>query len=164
MEQINIYGANRYETYTKVREACRGIVVRERMLLMSYETKTGLWMIPGGGVEGAETLEACCTREISEETGFLTDAQEQYLTIQEYYEDYLYKSHYFICRVTGETQRKLTRREREVGMEPRWVPLDQGIAIFSRHEDYIDQEEKHGIYLREYQALKAYLAQENAKL
>lgn len=162
MKTINIYGANRLKTFTKSREACRGIVVREGMLLMSYETKTGLWMIPGGGVEGAESLEACCTREISEETGFLTDAQEQYLTIQEYYEDSLYINHYFICRVTGETQRKLTRREREVGMEPRWVPLDQGIAIFSQYEDLSDQEEKHGIYLREYRALKACLAQENA--
>lgn len=57
MKTIEIYGANRQETYTKVREACRGIVVREGMLLMSYETKTGLWMIPGGGVEGTETLE-----------------------------------------------------------------------------------------------------------
>lgn len=29
MKTISIYGDNRFETYTKVRTACRGIVVRD---------------------------------------------------------------------------------------------------------------------------------------
>jgi len=29
MKTIDIYGENRFETYTKTREACRGIVIRE---------------------------------------------------------------------------------------------------------------------------------------
>ena len=52
----------------------------------------------------------------------------------------------------------LTEREQEVGMEPRWLPLDDIIKIFSEHNSYADTDEmRRGMYLREYTALKEYL-------
>ena len=81
------------------------------LILLSYETLTGQYMIPGGGMEDGEDEASCCVR-------------------------------------------KLTERERSVGMEPRWVPVGQAIEIFSRHEDYAASDEmRRGIYLREYNAL-----------
>ena len=157
METINIYGDNRFAEHTKIREACRGIVIKDGKILLSYEVKTDQWMIPGGGVEEGESYEICCIRELTEETGFLVKPLQHYLTIYEYYEDYLYPSHYFICKVTGQTERMLTRREKEVGMEPRWIPLEEAISVFSKSQDYADKEEKRGMYLREYKALSAYL-------
>ena len=55
METINIYGANRFADFTKVRDACRGIVIRDGMILLTYEVNTDQWFIPGGGLEGEET-------------------------------------------------------------------------------------------------------------
>ena len=42
-------------------------------------------------------------------------------------------------------------------MEPRWIPLEEAISVFSKYQDYADKEEKRGMYLREYKALSAYL-------
>lgn len=60
METINIYGDNRFAEHTKIREACRGIVVKDGNILLSYMENSDLWMIPGGGVEIGESYEDCC--------------------------------------------------------------------------------------------------------
>ena len=57
MRSIDIYGANRFEQYNKVREACRGIVVKGDKILLTYEVNTDQWFILGGGVENDETLQ-----------------------------------------------------------------------------------------------------------
>ena len=49
MKTINIYGDNRFETFTKTRTACRGIVIADEKILLSYATKIDQWDIPGGG-------------------------------------------------------------------------------------------------------------------
>ena len=67
-------------------------------------------------------------------------------------------SHYYICDFVGETERALTEREIEVGLEPRWISLNEAIDIFSKHQDYVDENEmKRGAYLREYKALLSYI-------
>ena len=58
----------------------------------------------------------------------------------------------------GKTEIRLTEREREVGMEPRWLPISQIIDIFSQHAAYKDIDEmRRGMYLREYTALKEFI-------
>ena len=156
--RINIYGDNRFPEHTKVREACRGIVIRDGLILLTYEVNTDQWFIPGGGLEGAESIQQCCIRELAEETGYIVNPLFRFLTISEYYEEWLFISHYFICEITGETQRLLTEREAQVGLEPRWIPLQEAVDIFSKHQDYAHDEMKRGAYLREYEALKAYAA------
>jgi 8-oxo-dGTP diphosphatase len=44
----------------------RVVLVKRR-----FEPLAEQWSIPGGAVEAGETLEACITREMAEETGFL---------------------------------------------------------------------------------------------
>ena len=158
MKTIDIYGENRFEQYTKVREACRGIVIRKDKILLTYEVNTDQWFISGGGLEADESIKECCVRELAEETGSVVEANEQYLTINEYYEEWLFISHYFICDYTGETERTLTERETEVGLEPRWVSLQEAIDIFAKYQEYANENEmKRGAYLREYKALLAYI-------
>lgn len=156
METINIYGDNRFAHHTKTREACRGIVVRDGMILLTYEVNTDQWFVPGGGLEAQESTEQCCIRELAEETGCVVNPLFHYLTINEYYEEWLYISHYFICEITGETRRLLTQREADAGLEPQWIPLKDALAIFSRHQEYAYDEMKRGAYLREYKALLSY--------
>ena len=76
------------------------------------------------------------------------------MNIREYYEDFKWVNRYFFGEAVGETAVHLTEREKEVGMEPRWVPLDEIIRIFSEHASYADTDEmRRGMYLREYTAL-----------
>lgn len=157
MEILNIYGENRLAEHTKLREACRGVVICEGKILLSYEANTGQWFIPGGGREGSESLVDCCVRELAEETGLAVAPHTHYLTINEYYGEWLFVSHYYLCRVTGESERALTDAEAENGLEPRWMDLDSAIEMFSKHQDYAQiNEMTRGAYLREYSALSRF--------
>ena len=159
MKTLEILGANRFETFTKTRAGSRAVVVRDGMILLSHETVSGWWLVPGGGLEEGETPETCCIREVEEETGFIVKPLRQFLTLNEYYEEYRYVSYYFICEVTGTGEMRLTDAEKRRGLEPQWIPLEEAVGIFSRHQEYADtSEEKRGSYLREYTALQEYLA------
>lgn len=87
MKTINIYGEIRIEQYSRIREACRGIIIKDRKILLTYESITDQWFIPGGGVEMPESLENCCIRELAEETGYTVKPLYHYLTTNEYYEE-----------------------------------------------------------------------------
>ena len=159
MKTVEILDENRFETWTKTRAGSRAVVVRDGMILLSHEVNSGWWLVPGGGEEEGETPEECCVREVEEETGLIVKPLQQFLTMYEYYEEYRYISNYFICEVTGKGHMRLTDAEIRRGVEPQWIPLQEAVDIFSRHQSYADvSEEKRGAYLREYTALQEYLA------
>lgn len=165
MKEIEILGANRFETFTKTRTGCRAVILREGKILLSHETGTSWWLVPGGGLEPGETPEECCIREVEEETGLLVKPLRQFLTLYEYYEEYRYISHYFICEITGRGQMRLTENEAARGLEPAWLPLSEAIELFSKHQSYADtNEEKRGSYQREYTALTEFLQAEHISL
>jgi len=158
MKSIEIKGDNYVGSYQRIRLACRAIVVKDDMILLSYEKNTNQFMIPGGGLEIGESEECCVKREVEEETGFLLDVDECVLEIHEYYGDERYISKYFLGRIVGDGAIHLTAREIEVGMEPRWIKREEALRIFSSHESFRDIDEmRRGLYLREYTALKAIL-------
>ena len=163
MKEIEISGANRFDTFTKTRSGSRAVIIRDGMILLSHETVSGWWLVPGGGVEEGETPEMCCKREVEEETGYMVQPLKQFLTLYEYYEEYRYISHYFICNITGRGQMNLTDAEKKRGLEPQWISLQNAINLFSHHQDFADvSEEKRGSYLREYTALQEYMQQASA--
>ena len=152
---IDIVGENYFGKWDKTRTACRGIIIRNGEILLSYETVTDQWMLPGGGLEDGEDETECCQREVAEETGMLVKTSDCRLEIDEYYEDWKWVNRYFFAEITGSTEPKLTEREKEVGMEPRWIPLEMAVDIFSKHAEYADTDEmRRGMYLREFTALK----------
>lgn len=158
MKIIDIFGANRFETYSKTRVGCRGIVIEDGKLLVSREEVTDWWLIPGGGLEKDETLRECCVREILEETGYIVEPMEEFLIMNEYYEEYRYISHYFICKAIGKGEQHLTESEQKRGLIPAWVEIPFFVDIVSKHQEYAPiNEEKRGSYLREYTAIKEYL-------
>ncbi len=131
MKRIELTGDNYAGTWTRTRTACRGIVLREGKLLLSHETGSGLWMIPGGGMEPGEDEASCCVREVAEETGFLIEPSPCALVIEEYIFDLKHVNRYYFGRVTGQCPRNLTEREAKAGMEPRWLPLKEAKAVFA---------------------------------
>ena len=110
---IEIYGENYFGYFSKTRTCCRGIIINEGKILLSYETKTDQYMIPGGGLEEKESIEECVVRELSEETGYLVEPTKYVLRIEEHYEDEKYIDEYFLCNIVGTSIRKLTRREKK---------------------------------------------------
>ncbi len=160
---LDIVGENYFGTWTQSRTACRGIVIEGGKLLLSYESVTGQWMLPGGGLEPGEEERACCVREVAEETGLLVEPAACALEIDEYYEDWKYVNRYFLCRVTGKTEMRLTGRERAVGMEPRWLPVEEIRGIFAGYAAFANTDEmRRGMYLREYTALCELASDEKA--
>ena len=158
MKTINIVGDNYFGKWNKTSAACRSVVIKDGKMLLSYETKTDQWMLPGGGLEADEDEKDCVIRETTEETGYVIKPSECLLEIDEYYEDWKWVNRYFFGEITGETERNLTEREIEVGMEPRWMQVEEMVEIFSKHADYTDTDEmRRGMYLREYTALKELL-------
>ena len=138
MKEIEILGANRFETFTKTRAGSRAIIMRDGMILLTHETNSGWWLVPGGGLEDGETPEECCIREVEEETGYIVRPLHQFLTLYEYYEEYRYISHYFTCEVTGNGEMHLTDAEVQRGVEPQWIPLQDAVDIFSRHQSHAE--------------------------
>ena len=158
LKTIHIIGENYSGSWTDTRTACRGIVIKHGKLLLSFESLTGQWMIPGGGLEPGEDELACCAREVAEETGLIVQPSDCVLEIDEYYDSFKWVNRYFFCEVTGKTKLNLTEREKEAGMEPRWLPIDDTIRIFSKHSLYAETDEmRRGMYLREYTALRQLL-------
>ena len=158
MKKIEILGANRFETFSRTRAGSRAVVVRDGKILLSHETVSGWWLVPGGGMEEGETPEMCCVREVEEETGLIVQPVQKFLTLYEYYEEYRYISDYFVCAITGQGRMHLTDAEVQRGLEPRWIPLEEAVGIFSRHQMYAEvSEEKRGSYLREYTALLEFM-------
>lgn len=154
-------GDTAYETATKTRVGCRGLVIRNSKILICHELNSDdYYLIPGGGLKKNETLEECCIREIQEETGYVVKPIRHFLTMKEYYEEYEYIGHYFICEVIGETQQKLTAIEAERGVTPEWISPHKLLEIFSEYEKYSDTNTiKSRLYLRDFTALTEYLTQ-----
>ena len=83
MKEIEILGTNRFETFTRTRSGSRAVITNNGKILLSHETKSGLWLIPGGGMEEKETPEECCIREVEEETGYIVLPVKEFLILND---------------------------------------------------------------------------------
>lgn len=154
-EILNQYSRAYADPPEKIRVAGRGIVVENGKILLTYETNTGVYMSPGGGLEDGETLEACCVRELCEEAGIQIKPIKQFLRINEYCPECMYVSNYFICEKVGESKQSLTEIEIEHGAVPEWVEIEKALAIFAEYPT--KRRDISSLYLREYTMLNKYL-------
>ena len=157
MNNLEIIGNNYFGKYACIRETSRAVILKDGKILLSYETKNDIWMLPGGGKEIGETYRNCVIREVCEETGYLFVPSKCVLEIDEYYENVRYISKYFIGTITGKTDTHLTEAEIKGGLESRWILIEEAPRIFSKHSEIKDFEEKRRLYLREYLALQKIL-------
>jgi 8-oxo-dGTP pyrophosphatase MutT (NUDIX family) len=155
MKAVDIFGANQLHEIKKCRIACRGFVVENGKILICHEIVDKQFFSPGGGIEKDETLEECCVREICEETGIVTKVNSHLITVNEYYEDWQFITHYFICEAVGEANTHLTNEEVRRGLVPEWIDIEFIRDLWSRHDEFT-REETRGSYLREYTALCEY--------
>ncbi len=139
-----------------LRHACRGIVIKDGRVLLSYETKGDKYIIPGGGVEEGESFAECCERELLEETGIIARAVDNYLDIDELYDDWNHINHYFCCELVEDTGiQHLTEAEERAGYTTAWIAMDEALEIFGGYERFHESDlADYGLYRREYAALK----------
>ena len=136
----------------RVRVGCRGLVVKDNKVLLSWEERKDVYMSPGGGLEGNEALEECVIRELAEEAGFRVEVVKPFVKVKEYAYEVLWENNYFICEIEGECERHLTESEEYNKVKAVWVDMDEAINIFS---DYPSKKTDHAsLYLREYTILK----------
>lgn len=159
MKTVDIFGKNQLPEVKKSRVACRGFVVKNDKILICHEIVDKQFFSPGGGIECGETLEECCAREVCEETGILVKVKDRIITVNEYYEDWKYITHYYICEAIGEAEAHLTKEEASRGLVPEWIDIEFIRDLWSRHDEF-KREETRGSYLREYTALREYLEEE----
>ena len=155
-ETFNLYSGDYKDPPEKIRVSARGIVVENNKILLTHELNTGVFMSPGGGLESGETLEECCIRELTEESGIIVKPLKQIFRINEYCPECMYVSNYFLCEKVGECEQKLTETEIDHGVVPEWVDINNAIAIFGEYEMY--RRDIASLYLREYTTLNKYLA------
>lgn len=139
----------------KVRPSARAIIIQDGKILLTHETHKNVYMSPGGGVENGETLAECCVRELSEEAGYTVRPLRRFVTFNEYFDDVLYISHYFICEITGVCEQHLTATETEHGVCPKWLTVEQALAQFGRYDEKTP--DHRSLYLREWTVLNRYI-------
>ena len=157
MKKIQLVNED-YEGHVDVcRHACRGIVIKDGKILLSYESNEDKYIIPGGGVEEGETFAECCAREIKEETGMIVKPIEEYLEIEEFFLNWQHIQHYFLCEFVEDTgTQALTDAEIKNGDVPRWIRFEDAVGTFGRYEEFHDINiADYGLYRREFLALKA---------
>lgn len=107
------------------RTACRGIVKKGDLYLVTRLEKWDITMFPGGGLETNETLEECVVREVLEETGIIVNVVESKISINEYFIDSSWTNHYFVCDFVEDTgKNSLTDEEKELGLVVEWHTLE----------------------------------------
>lgn len=83
----------------KLRIGARGIVIRDDgKIAVFYKTTTNQYKLPGGGLEGDETLEEAFKREVLEETGCEVEIIKKLGITEEYKTLTKFKQISCICR------------------------------------------------------------------
>ncbi|MBU0928144.1 MAG: NUDIX domain-containing protein [Spirochaetes bacterium] len=121
-----------------VRQAVRAVVLRGDSILMIYSSSGDEYKFPGGGIEPGERHEDALSREVREEAGAVVGRViERIGEIVEYdrpkeaWLDYfMMRSSYYLVTVeeTG-LDLRLDDYEARLGFSPRWVGLDEAIAL-----------------------------------
>lgn len=160
MKIINIF-EDRYDKNRDVidlKNSCRGIVIKNNKILLSYEKNTENYSLPGGGREEGETDRDCCIRELLEETGIIIETDNPILEINHFFGNKKRINRYFICKAIGKTEQSLTEEEILLGTKPKWILTNEILKIFSEYENWKEKDiVRYRLYFREYTALKEIL-------
>jgi 8-oxo-dGTP diphosphatase len=127
-------------------EVCVGAVavVDDRLLLIrrGHGPAAGEWSVPGGRVEGGETLAEAVVRELYEETGLEGVCEELVGWVERIGDDH----HYVILdfRVTVLDGPDAAVRAGSDAAEAAWVPVDE-VAQLALTEGLVEFLHEHGI-------------------
>lgn len=117
------------------REAVRGIVIKDKKILMVH-SKNQDYKFPGGGIKTNEGHIDALTREIREETGYICSKINDQAGIiierskDRYANDRIFKmiSYYYFAEVfSKQRSQKLEPYEAKLELKPEWITLEEAI-------------------------------------
>lgn len=114
------------------RVMARGILRDDGRVLLVHQSLTGMWAIPGGGVEDGETPEDAVRREMLEETGAVVGEARHFVTIWESWNGRVFVTYGFECEEREAGEVVPTDLESYCGQRPKWVGADIGLAEFAK--------------------------------
>lgn len=116
------------------REAARAVVINDQdQIALLYVAKEKYHKIPGGGIDGDETIEEALQREALEEVGAEVEILGEIGEVQEtkIYEDghgIKQKSYAFLAKTVGKIKPpNFTQEEIDNGFELIWTGLDEAV-------------------------------------
>jgi len=126
------------------RYGARGILFDEKgKVALMHMSQTGLYKLPGGGIEEGESKEEAFLREIREETGYACKIITFLGVVEEHKSknDFLHISYCFCAVKKGQRKNsKLTRAETQLGFSLKWYDLETAIekmeTSLSQCDDY----------------------------
>lgn len=92
----------------------------QRVLMVRNRDVNG-WSVPSGGIENDETAEACCIREVREETGYSVSEVMRLSTKQKISDGYQIQTVYFFLTLDESIERGPIDRDI---LEVDWISLD----------------------------------------
>lgn len=144
----------------KIRQAVRGIIIRDGKLLLVQSNK-GDYKFPGGGVEEGESYSSALIREVAEETGYINCVVKDKVgfikqrKIDVYDPSLIFQmnSHYYLCELTDHDQIRQQLDEYELlqDFSPKWVSIDEAIV---QNEKNTKETERNDWVFREILVLK----------
>ena len=120
-----------YEKFEKRTTARAVIFDSDDKVAIMFVSKIGIYMTPGGGLDGSETLEKGLRRECREEAGCnIQDIQEQGVIVS-HRTGQIERTeicHIFTARVDGEKMEPIYMEDEiEEGTELHWYSIDEAI-------------------------------------
>ena len=121
---------------TMKREAVRGIIRDDNMLLMVYSEVNGDYKFPGGGIQEGETPIQALKREVQEECGVeVTYIRDPYAIVSELdkpmdedFDLFKMQSTYYPCRVSEPLHElELDDYEEALKFKPVWVTIAEAV-------------------------------------
>lgn len=143
-----------------VRIAARCIATYEGKIGLLHATKLGFYKLPGGGLEGNESISDCLYREIQEETGCEIEVIGENGVIHEYRAKHklLQISLCFIARVLDKPgTTSFTPKEIADGFELVWTDAASALELMNRNKQ--DIYEQRFMTARDLTFLENYLQQ-----
>ena len=119
------------------RPSVRGIIIRDGKIAMMHSLRYNYYKLPGGGIEGEETLEETLIREVREESGLVVipDSIKEFGYVRRIEKGkiddiFIQENFYFICEAKDElVAQELDDYEADEKFTLEFVSIDEAIKV-----------------------------------
>lgn len=139
MRELFVLDKKNYDSNGSVgrRPSVRGIIVRDGKLAMMHSIKYNYYKLPGGGIEGEETLVETLIREVREESGLVVipDSIKEFGYVRRIekgrIEDiFIQENYYFLCEAEEEVvSQELDDYEADEKFTLEFVSIEDAIKV-----------------------------------
>lgn len=114
------------------RRMARGVVLHGGDVLVVRQSRTGLALLPGGGIEGGEQPHEALVREMREEAGLSVASATEAVQIWEEWHGSVFVTYAFLCDGFFTGPACATEKERYLGQAATWIPVGTAYAALDR--------------------------------